>query len=469
MQTQQTDPLTVKLTKFQDEFLFSAHRFPAFIASVGTGKTFMGLVKAWNSCEEYPGSLWLVVRKEFTDLRDSTLKDFTRYFGVDVDTNKEYRFKNRSTIMFRHGAETNVLKNITLDGFVIEQAEEFENDEQFTFLRDRLRGRSGPTQQGCILANAAGHNWIWDLWVNSSVVDGSFASMKYCQPKGKEFFAVLARTEDNAINLPKDYVEDLKRMEKEAPEHYRQYVLNDFSTQISDDALLSPDDLKRSLELALNKPYAPVRIMGVDVARYGGNEIVFSILESRGAVQWEQIHQVAYAQRGLDESIGRAISLIKDFEIKLVVVDDDGLGGGMTDMLRLQGLEVKAFRGGLPIEKQAPGNVPHYDMIRSAAYFRVQEWIRKGWLKVMDDPKLHAQLLSIRYKFKPDGARHVLSKEEMRLKKGESPDRADALMMALWFSDSVPDLLEAAAMNVGASYDYALEEISRAHGNPFTP
>lgn len=419
----------------------------------------MGLGKVWSSCEQFPKSLWIVVRKEFTDLRDSTLKDFTRYFGRVVDSNKEYHFPNGSVIMFRHGAEMNVLKNITLDGFLIEQAEEFETDEQFTFLRDRLRGRAGPTQQGLILANAAGHNWIWRNWINSNAVDGSYSSCKDCVPLSKEFHPTLAQTFDNEVNLPAPYIADLRRMEKEAPSHFKQYVMNDFSDELSDDSLLTASDISDSIKKEFHGGDRTRRIMAIDVARFGGNEIVYTILESRGAVQWEQIHQEAFTKRGIDETLGKALSLIRDFSLRLVVVDDDGLGGGVTDLIKLDGVQVIPFRGGLPVQKKFEDEPRRYDMNRSAAYFKVQDFIRKGWLKILDDPKLIQQILMIRYRYCPDGARHILSKDEMRAKKllrdGESIDRSDALAMALWKVDESSvqsDEYELAAMDTLPNY-----------------
>lgn len=422
--------MEIQLVKFQDKFLFSEKRFPALISAVGTGKTFMGLLKAWRFCETHPGTLWMVVRKEYTDLSDSLLKDFTRYFQVTADSKKEHHFKNGSTLMFRHGAEMNVLKNITLDGFLIEQAEEFETDEQFTFLRDRLRGKAGPYQQGCILANANGHNWIWEGWVNSDEVDGSAVSVSACRPKGPEYDPSLAVSFDNEVNLPAAYVEDLRRMEVESPAHYRQYVLNDFSSELSDDSMLSAAILSQSVGLSFIEGDKSRRIMGVDVARYGGNEIVHTILESRGPFQWEQIHQEATVKRGMDETVGKTLALIKDFQLKSVAVDDDG-GSGLADFIKDPGVKVFKFHGGLPLMDKPR----KFDMVRSAGFFKVKEHLEKGWLKLIADPKLHKQLLTIRYRYLPDNAKHVLSKEEMRLKKMESPDRADAVMMALWYAD----------------------------------
>ena len=61
-------------------------------------------------------------------------------------------------------------------------------------------------------------DWVWKLWVNN--------------PPSKEFFAETnITTFDNSDNLPPGYIEDLKNMEKEAPNHYKRYVLNSFDEE----------------------------------------------------------------------------------------------------------------------------------------------------------------------------------------------------------------------------------------------
>ena len=163
---QETREINIKLNWYQDKFLFSKERYSCLIGGVGTGKTFVFLLKAWQICQENPGSLGLIVRREYTDLRDSTINDFEKYFGVKVkEQAKEYEFPNGSKIMFRHGdlTDKNVLKNINLTFFGIEQAEEYETSIIFDFLRDRLR--QSENSCGFLIANAAGHNWIYERFI----------------------------------------------------------------------------------------------------------------------------------------------------------------------------------------------------------------------------------------------------------------------------------------------------------------
>ena len=77
----------IRLNWYQDRFMFSEARYNGIIAAVGSGKTFTGLLKAWNYCEMYPKSLGLIVRKEFIDLQNSTIKDFEMNFKKNLKRN----------------------------------------------------------------------------------------------------------------------------------------------------------------------------------------------------------------------------------------------------------------------------------------------------------------------------------------------------------------------------------------------
>lgn len=406
--------MEVQLLPFQDRFLFSERRFPALIAAIGTGKTLMLLLKVWKYCEQYPDSLGLIVRKEFTDLRDSTLKDFERYFGVGVDSNKEYKFPhNKSVIMFRHGAEMNVLKNINVSIFGIEQAEEFETDETFDFLRDRLRRPNGPYRQGVIIANANGHNWIWKRWINN--------------PPSEEYDGVTACSFDNPY-LPQDFIDDLKRMEKEAPNHYRQYILNSFEETGADDLMFTHDMVYGSPTIRVPSVGIRRSILSVDVARYGKDECVFTVLESRGVLHWEQTHQETTKGKSLMETVGKIVDLHHRLAFDSVVVDDTGLGGGVTDRLREFNIDVLPFNGAEASTMPLIGNR------RAEGYVKLSEMMVRGYIKILPSQELQEQLMTIKYKYL-HAKKYIVSKDEMRKEGIKSPDCADALMMAVFFCD----------------------------------
>lgn len=224
---------TIVLNTKQRQFCNSPARYPAFVGGWGCGKTMCGILRGLLLSETYSGNLGLIVRKKFTDLRDSTLKDFERYTGLTVKKDsKEVTLSNGSVIMFRHGEELSGLQNVNLGWFMIEQAEEFETAEQFDLLRGRLRREESKIRQGMVIANTAGHNWIWDRWKNKQL-DG------------------YALTEANVLDcqehLPKDTLADWERLRVESLRKYNRFVLNsweDYDLEGAFYASLMSDALK---------------------------------------------------------------------------------------------------------------------------------------------------------------------------------------------------------------------------------
>ena len=96
----------------------------------------------------YKNNLGLIVRRKFTDLAKSTMKDFTRYTGLKIPQGtKEVTLPGTtSQIMFMHGDELSGLQNVNLGWVYIEQAEEFDSDEQFDLIRGRLRRELEPVE-----------------------------------------------------------------------------------------------------------------------------------------------------------------------------------------------------------------------------------------------------------------------------------------------------------------------------------
>lgn len=198
----------------------------------------------------------------------------------------------------------------------------------------------------------------------------------------------------------------------------------------ADDYLLDHDVVHNSPKLQFFQPSPmPRKIMAVDVARYGGDEIVYTVLENYGAVHWAQIHQDTQRNKSLMETTGKIIEMRRDFDVDLVVIDDTGVGGGVTDRLAEMDIEVVPFNGA-----EKTSNLLYANK-RCDAYMKLKEWFDKGWLKIIADKVLMEQLLSIQFTHRSNGQKIIFSKEEMRKKDIKSPDRADALMMAVFYAE----------------------------------
>lgn len=198
------------LTQKQANFIGAVEQFPAYIGAIGTGKSTSLIVKALFHSQESPGNLGVIIRKNFTDLRDSTIKDFEAYTGFKVtEQKKECVLPNGSIILFRHGDELPVLKNLNLGFFGIEQAEEFPDATAWYYLQMRLR-RKCLHRTGFMVGNTNGHNWIWEIFKRHG-----------CP---KNHLLVEAKTEEHAYLLPPDYIANLKANQPE--KFFRRFVEN---------------------------------------------------------------------------------------------------------------------------------------------------------------------------------------------------------------------------------------------------
>ena len=232
-----TKYINMGLEPFQWDFYSAINRFPAFIAGWGTGKTMDALFKGDLLSRFYKNNLGLIVRSKFTDLRDSTMKDFTKWTGKHIPQGtKEVHYANGSTVLFRHAKELSGLQNVNLGWAYMEQGEEFPTDTQFQLLRGRLRRelevdeefwkihedagaiypfmeemRKNHLRQIMVICNAKGHNWSWKMFIKSPM---------------EGYSCVQANSFDNEDNLPADFIKDLHRMKVDSPAKYKQYVMN---------------------------------------------------------------------------------------------------------------------------------------------------------------------------------------------------------------------------------------------------
>ena len=330
--------------------------------------------------------------------------------------------------MFRHGDTCQILtflKILTFSWIGIEQAEEYESAEIFDFLRDRLRRQTTPYRQMCIIANANGHNWIYDRWIANAKISTFDFKTGQSDYDCEDYQCWTANSFANEKILPEDFIADLRKMELEAPNHYAQYVMNSFDEKDADDYLFKQQELEDCTSLSINTSGNGYVIMGVDLARFGKDSCVASILENYGPYKWNQLAVESWKNADLMYSTGKIIDLAKRYCVSQIIVDGDGLGAGVVDRLKESNINVKEFRGGMTANAQ-----DDFINIRSEGYFQLKELVVNKYIKITDKTTI-GELLNIRYSFDSKGRKRIISKDELRKVGIKSPDFADALMMAI--------------------------------------
>lgn len=394
----------------QDGFIFSGARFPAYIGAWGTGKSFALIQRAMILSEESPKNLGVIFRREFTDLRDSTCRDFERYTGMKISSERSVQLPNKSEILFRHAEETQggTIQNLNLGWFAIEQSDELSTNEIFNTLRGRLR-RDVKRRSGFIVANTNGHDWNYKIWKIGNDPDyplfeaNSFDAEKY---------------------LPADTVADWRKLEKSSPKIYRRFVLNSWDEGDTNDVIIQPEWV-RAAGVRRMVVHPPIRrIISCDVARYGDDRTVAYAIEN-GRV----LDKVSWEKKDTMESVGRLIIFArKNGEIGSYAIDEIGVGGGVVDRLRELGHHVISVNAA----ERAAG-AGFYNR-RAEIYANGADMFRDGGVQIQaDDQELVEELSWARYRaIKSSGEFQVEAKEDIKKRYGRSPDFADALLIGLW-------------------------------------
>lgn len=178
--------------------------------------------------------------------------------------------------------------------------------------------------------------------------------------------------------------------------------------------------------------------IGCDVARFGDDHT--SIVARRGdAAILHETHLGWDTQRTADRLEQIAYRAARDATCGIsdvvLAIDDDGVGGGVTDRLRRKGLTVRGVHaGGTARDKNG------YPNRRSELWFALAERSAEGRLDLSRlSPEsmtlVRAQLQAPEWGLDLHDRRVVETKDVTKKRVGRSPDDADALNLAFTFRD----------------------------------
>ncbi|MFQ6026918.1 MAG: hypothetical protein ACE5Q6_05310 [Dehalococcoidia bacterium] len=192
-----------------------------------------------------------------------------------------------------------------------------------------------------------------------------------------------------------------------------------------EDAVVPRSKLMQAVARDLPPDEGSTATLACDVARFGEDSTV--IRERRGhqtRLKWKT------HGRDTQQIAGKLIALCEEDEsITTVIVDDVGVGGGVTDRLREERpgkgrVQIVAFNGGA-----AASEPTKYANAVTEAWYKVREAALEGVLDIDNDPALIGALGSRRFKYLGSGRVQLESKEEYKKRAGSSPDDADAEAM----------------------------------------
>lgn len=187
-------------------------------------------------------------------------------------------------------------------------------------------------------------------------------------------------------------------------------------------------------EACVGLPLEPIgsKHLGVDVARYGGDSTVFTIMLGRVVLPQE-----VYNKKDTNFTTGRTEVLNKEHAFDAIGVDDGSMGGGVVDNLENDGIDVDAvIFGGSAIEDE------RFENMKAEIFWNLREDVRLTYeavkagklenarISLPDDKELINQLCSIKYSYTRKGKIKIETKDDMKKRGLKSPDKADSLAIA---------------------------------------
>tara|TARA_R100000808_G_C2151341_1_gene160331 strand:- start:3404 stop:4543 length:1140 start_codon:yes stop_codon:yes gene_type:complete len=163
-----------------------------------------------------------------------------------------------------------------------------------------------------------------------------------------------------------------------------------------------------------------------DVARFGNDKTVI--------MYWEGLtikNIISYGKSTITQ-VSEEIKRIQQTEginLRNIIVDSDGVGGGVQDILNCKGFQ----NNGRPINKE------NYQNIKTQCYYKLADMINKAQIGIETNDitiKNHIieELEQIRSKdMDKDNKLQILPKEVIRGIIGRSPDYSDTIMMRMYY------------------------------------
>ena len=231
---------------------------------------------------------------------------------------------------------------------------------------------------------------------------------------------------------------DCLRISKEFLEHERATMskrefMQEYMGEFCDDLMqLFPDFLITRCQLLKRRDFNPPDrnyYLGVDVARMGGDESTFEILEREPNRKLRQVESVVKIKILTTETTEEILNLDKVYHFKKIYIDDGGIGAAIFDNL-LKVDDVKRRVVGINNAKRVVEykfeKAPKKILQKEVLYANLLSLMEHGEILLLDDPEIFQSLKSIQFEY---------IKGEMRIfgsHDGEWSHVCEGLIRAAW-------------------------------------
>lgn len=401
-----------------------------FGGSAGGGKSWTGCVWLILNCIQYPKTRWLMGRSKLKALKQTTLNTFfevcskfnmtEEHYTYNAQSN-EITFYNDSVIilkdLFLYPSDPNFdsLGSLEITGAFIDEVNQItEKAKNIVASRMRYKLDEYNLIPKLFMSCNPAKNWVYTQF---------YKKKRDNKLEGYKQF-IQALVTDNP-HISKHYITQLKKLDEQSRKRLLEgkWEYEDKEALFNYDAIIdSFKDFKHLPTAKYNNHY-----ISCDVARKGSDKAIIKLWEG-----FDVIHTETYDISLVNEIVDYINELKATYKInnKNVVVDGDGVGGGVVDYLK----GCYDF-----VNNSKPLNGENYQNLKTQCYFKLADLMNEGKISIfnytVEQKELTIQELSVikRKNIDRDAKMQIISKSEMKDAIGRSTDYSDALMMRMVF------------------------------------
>lgn len=397
--------------------------------AAGGGKSALGVLWLIEQCQTYPGTRWLMGRSKLKALKETTLNSFFEQAN-NLNISNQFNYNAQSGIIYWNNGSEILLKDLYLypadpnfdslgsleiTGAFIDECNQI-TYKAWQIVKSRIRYK---IKQLGIMPKMLGScnpakNWVYSQFYlkhKNGTID-----------KDKKFIQALPT--DNP-HLPKSYLESLLSLDENSKQrlYYGNWEYDNDPAKLID---------YEKIQNIFTNDYVPYGepFISADIARYGSDKMVVMVWKGFRVVE---IYTLAKSSITETAQAIRDLSLKHKVPLSNIIADEDGVGGGVVDILGCKGFVNNSKA--MPVE----GVIVQYQNLKTQCYFKLAEMIQAGEIfvscddgNVIDDLSKELEQVK-RDKIDSDGKLQILSKEKVKELIGRSPDYSDALMMRMYF------------------------------------
>ena len=405
-----------------------------FGGAAGGGKSFIGCCWIAYVCLNYPGSRTLIGRSKLTDLKKTTLATLFDIFSSWNIPPSFYNYNQQENfIKFYNGSEI-ILKDLAtyptdanfdslgsleLTAAFIDEANMI-SEKAKNVVASRLRYKLDKFNliPKLLLTCNPAKNWIYDVfykpWKSGTL------------PVYRKF--VQATLKDNP-NVSKYYAEQLSRLDDFSR---RRLLLGEWEI-VQENNLIKYENILNMFQPNSNitteeNATLPTFRISADCSRKGKDKSVIFVWKD-----FSLIDKVILPINDVPQLANEIIQLAIKYKVERrnIVIDSDGVGGGVADLVR--GC-VNFVNNSTPLGKQ------NFRNLKTQCAYTLADLINQGKIKieanfnVEERECLIQELEMIRAKnLDADGKLEIISKSEIKALISRSPDYSDTLLFFAYF------------------------------------